>query len=105
MRSHLNHLETSAPQHVLSRRGFLSSLGALTLAPRLFGSEPASAAIPVTAINHVTIRVTDLGRSLDWYQRLFGMSVVARQGETVILRVGNGPQFLEMTSGADAKPG
>ena len=105
MRSHLNHLEISVPQHVLSRRGFLGSLGALTLAPRLFGSEPASDAIPVTAINHVMIRVTDLGRSLDWYQRLFGMPVVARQGETVILRVGNGPQFLEMTSGADAKPG
>ena len=81
MRSHLNHLEISAPQHVLSRRGFLSSLGALTLAPRLFGSEPASDAIPVTAINHVMIHVTDLERSLDWYQKLFGMSVVARQGE------------------------
>ena len=105
MRSNLNHLKTASPQEFLSRRVFLGSLGALTLAPRLCGSEPASDAIPVTAINHVMINVTDLGRSLDWYQRLSGMSVVARQGETVFLRVGNGPQFLEMASGADAKPG
>jgi len=77
----------------------------LTLTPRLFGSESTSDAIPVTAINHVTINVTDLGRSLDWYQRLFGMSVVARQGETIILRVGNGPHYLEMASRANAKPG
>jgi catechol 2,3-dioxygenase-like lactoylglutathione lyase family enzyme len=105
MRSNLNHLKTASPQEFLSRRVFLSSLGVLTLAPRLFGSEPASDAIPVTAINHVMIHVTDLGRSLDWYQKLFGMSVEARQGETVILRVGNGPQFLEIASRVDAKPG
>ena len=30
---------------------------------------------------------------------------MARQGETIILRVGNGPQFLEIPSRADAKPG
>lgn len=105
MRSNLNHLKTASPQEFLSRRVFLGSLGALTLAPRLFGSEPASDAIPVTAINHVMINVTDLGRSLDWYQKLFGMSVVARQGETIILRVGKGPQFLEMASQVNATPG
>ena len=65
---------------------FSSSLGALTLTPRMFASEPTSDAIPVTAINHVMINVSDLARSLDWYQRLFGMSVVARQKQTIILR-------------------
>ena len=104
MRSNLNHLKTASPQKFLSRRVFLNSLGALTLTPRMFASEPTSDAIPVTAINHVMINVSDLARSLDWYQRLFGMSVVARQGETIILRVGNGPQFLKMASRANAKP-
>ncbi|NLZ00492.1 MAG: VOC family protein [Pirellulaceae bacterium] len=98
-------MKTACPQKFLSRRVFLSSLGALTLTPRMFASEPTSDAIPVTAINHVMINVSDLARSLDWYQRLFGMSVVARQKQTIILRVGNGPQFLEMASRARAKPG
>ena len=105
MHSNLNHLKTASPQECLSRRVFLSSLGALTLAPRLFGNEPTADAIPVTAINHVMINVTDLGRSLDWYQTLFGMSVVARQAETIILRVGKGPQYLEMASRANVAPG
>ena len=104
MRSNLNHLKPVSPQEFLSRRVFLGSLSALTLTSRLFGSDPTSGAISATAINHVTINVTDLRRSLDWYQRLFGMPVVARQGETVILRVGNGPQFLAIASRAQAKP-
>lgn len=105
MRFNRNHLKTACPRELLSRRAFLSSLGALTMSPRLFGSEPTPDATSVTAINHVMIHVSDLARSLDWYQRLFGMSVVARREETIILRVGKGPQFLEMASRAGAKPG
>ena len=87
----------------VSRRAFLGALAAAAAAPRALaqGAPP----IPVTAINHVTIGVSDPARSLAWYQGLFGMPVAARQAGTVILRVGGGPQFLAIGGGASADPG
>ena len=87
----------------VSRRAFMGALGAAALAPRTLaqGTPP----IPVTALNHVTISVSDPARSLEWYQGLFGMPIAARQANTVILRVGDGPQFLAIGGGASANPG
>lgn len=50
----------------------------------------------------MTLTVTDLKRSLDFYQGLFGMPVQARQDGTVLLRVGSGPQYLALKEGAKA---
>ena len=55
------------------------------------------------ALNHFTLAVSDVKRSLDFYQGLFGMPIQARQGSTVLLRMGNGPQFLALTA-AGANP-
>jgi catechol 2,3-dioxygenase-like lactoylglutathione lyase family enzyme len=60
---------------------------------------------PVTAINHFTINVSDPARSLKWYQGLFGLPIVARQGNTVVMRVGDGPQFMAINGTASKKPG
>jgi catechol 2,3-dioxygenase-like lactoylglutathione lyase family enzyme len=50
--------------------------------------------------NHVTLIVSDLQRSIDFYQGLFGMPIQGRQGSTTAaLRVGAGPQHLGLTSG------
>ena len=101
----MNDLNPVSSEGFLSRRIFLGSLGALLLTCQLFGNEPQSGDVPATAIHHVRIRVSDLDRSLEWYQGLFGMPIVARHGDRAILRVGEGPQFLEMVGGSDAKPG
>lgn len=61
--------------------------------------------LPATAINHMTLNVSDPAKSLDWYQGLFGMPIVARQGKTVILRIGDGPQFLAIDGDVSRKPG
>jgi catechol 2,3-dioxygenase-like lactoylglutathione lyase family enzyme len=42
----------------------------------------------------MTLTVSDVQRSLDFYQGLFGMPVQARQGSTVLLSIGSGPKFL-----------
>ena len=88
--------------HGVSRRVFLGALGAAAVAPRGFaqGGPP----IPVTSINHMTINVTDPARSLKWYQGLFGTPIAARQADTVVLRVGDGPQFLAIGGGASDNP-
>ena len=89
----------------LRRRDFLGGLGALALAPNAVAAMAARSPISVTAINHAKIRVTDPARSLEWYQSLFGLPIVARQGTTVILRIGDGPQFLAIDGESSRKPG
>jgi catechol 2,3-dioxygenase-like lactoylglutathione lyase family enzyme len=47
----------------------------------------------------MTLMVSDLARSLDFYQGLFGMSVQARQGPTPCLKIGTGPEFMALAEG------
>ena len=104
MNSGISRFLTAHEERQLSRRMFIGSLAALVVAPRSFAQTSRLSPIPVTAINHMTISVSDPARSLEWYQGLFGMPIVARQAETVILRVGDGPQFLAIGGRASTKP-
>ena len=79
----------------VSRRRVLLSLTAL-MAPRLRGQTPLET-IRVRGINHVTLAVSDVKRSVDFYQRLFGMPVISRQSIATNLQIGDGPQFLGIT--------
>src|SRR5262245_57187997 len=76
----------------VSRRELLLSLPALAVAKRVLAQSGAT--FKVRALNHFTIAVADVKRSVDFYQNLFGMPVQARQGQTVVLRIGAGPQFM-----------
>ena len=68
-------------EFTISRRRLLVSLPAFVMAPRalLQGRKPQ---IQARGINHVTLQVSDLKRSLDFYQGLFGMPVIS---PTIIL--------------------
>src|SRR5437867_9437096 len=59
--------------------------------------QTAEPPIRVRKLNHFTLRVSDVKRSVDFYQGLFGMPIQARQGSTVCLRIGPGPQFLALS--------
>ncbi len=65
------------------------------------GSQPA---IPVRAINHITLAVSDPAASVAWYQGLFGLPIAARQSETTVLQVGEGPQFIAIGGNPSANP-
>ena len=84
----------------ITRRNFLVSLPALAAAARCM-AQSSKPTIPVRALNHVTMTVSDPKRSLAFYQGLFGMPIQARQGNGSVLRIGSGPQFLVLggTSG------
>lgn len=60
-----------------------------------------SSAVPfrLQAFNHVSLTVSDLQRSIDFYQGLFGWPLQSRQGsETAALRIGSGPLHMGLST-------
>jgi len=117
MKTGTKKLANIAPNPQLNRRRFLGSLGSLALVSLTgCGSESSTgtattavasqtgAPIPVRAINHMTLNVSDPAASLAWYQGLFGMPIAARQGETIVLQVGDGPQFMAIGGSPSDNP-
>lgn len=90
--------------HPLSRRTFLMSLPALAVAPRaaISGIQTQAGPAPFHALglSQLTLTVSDVKRSVDFYQGLFGMPIQARQGSSVFLRIGAGPKFLALKQAA-----
>ncbi len=78
---------------MINRRKFLQTLPAAAALPRLV-MQSAKPTIPVAAMNHFALRVSDVQRSVDFYQGLFGMPIQTRQDTMVFLRIGSGPQFM-----------
>jgi catechol 2,3-dioxygenase-like lactoylglutathione lyase family enzyme len=91
---------------VLNRRNFvLTSSAALAAAPMLtrpVAAQPATAALITRRLNNVMIAVSDLDRSAAFYQKLFGTPVI--QGDTAIVRIGEGPHFLGFTQVKNGAP-
>ena len=88
----------------VTRRTFFAAMGGSVAASRAF-AQSNRLPIPVVGINHMTLTVSDVQRSLEFYQGLFGMPIQAWQASTPILRVGDGPQFLALGGGeANATP-
>ena len=88
---------------MVTRRGLLLSLPELALARRLLAHGQATP-LRVRGLHQVTLAVSDLERSLDFYQGLFGMPVQARQGGKILLRIGDGPHFLALTEAGSRPP-
>ena len=90
----------------IPRRNFLLSLAPLTAGLRGMAQSSAPT-IPLRALNHVTLTVSDVKRSLEFYQGLFGMPIQNRQTSmSASLQIGLGPQHIGLgRGGANAKPG
>ena len=93
------------PTH-LSRRDLLWSLTSLLVAPRALAQSGAPP-IPVRGLNHLHLTVSDLQRSLEFYQRIFAMPLAGMQGVEAdwqkpvvpMLAIGSGPQFISFAQG------
>ena len=94
----------------VNRRKFLSSLAVLAASGYGLGGRNKilaaenSTPIPVAAFNHMTMSVSDPAASLEWYQGLFGLPIAARQANTIVLQLGDGPQFIAIGGGASDNP-
>lgn len=87
-----------------TRRTLLKTFPAVATATRLLGQQKAQ--LPVKALSHATLTVSDVKRSTEFYQGLFGMGITARQGTAPSLQIGSGVQFIFFAGGGpNAKPG
>jgi len=82
----LNRFEKGA----LSRRGLIQGLAMLTAA----GAQAQDTAIKPAKIDHVSIQVTDLPRSIAFYQKIFGFTVVSEDKPNEIVRLGPAGKVL-----------
>jgi catechol 2,3-dioxygenase-like lactoylglutathione lyase family enzyme len=89
----------------ITRRGLVASLSALAVGSATSRAQSAPAPIRVRSLNHVSISVADVNRSVAFYQSMFGMTVKSREGTegnpvagggglVVNLAPGAGPEFL-----------
>lgn len=89
----------------ITRRRLLLSLPALAVTRKVF-AQTGEPTLPARWLSQMTLTVSDVKRSLNFYQGLFGMPIQARQGETLLLRIGSGPRFLALKrAGAGVTPG
>ncbi len=93
----LNQYETGR----LSRRSLVAMLGALAAAPSAVRAQPP--VLEAQTFNHASLIVSNLERSVAWYQNTFGLRVLSRQQGGVNLAVGDA--FLGIyQGGANAAP-
>ena len=84
------------PAMTISRRDLLGALPAVALLPRALTAQ-APRQLRARGLHSMTLAVTDVERSLEFYQGLFGMPIQARHGPSPLLRVGQGPKFMALT--------
>ena len=96
----------------MTRRDLIVSLSALVMAPPRTMAQSRSPTIPVSTLNHVTLSVADVQRSVEFYQGLFGMPMLTSQGPdpeleaatSPSLTIGTGPQALGFFEGGSQVP-
>ncbi|HMB74016.1 MAG TPA: VOC family protein [Gammaproteobacteria bacterium] len=71
----------------LSRRDLVHGLAVLAAGS---GAAHAQTTTPFvsTGIDHISIQVTDLERSIEFYQTIFGLSIINQDVENAIVRMG-----------------
>jgi len=85
----------------LSRRELVAGLAMLAASGT---AAPAQESVDFKAadIDHVSIHVADLQRSVDFYQKMFGFSVVSEEKPREIIRLGNGRVMVSLNHGSPA---
>ncbi len=95
----ISNLLKSYEKGSLSRRELVQGLAMLAVAARSASAAPAGFA--ATTINHVSIQVSDLKRSTEFYKTTFGLPVRVADRPDVAVRLGVGKSHLTLRQ---AKP-
>jgi len=89
----LNRFERGA----LTRRELIQGLTMLTAASATASNaQGQDVGIKVAKIDHVSIQVSDLPRSIAFYQKMFGLTVVSEDRPNEIVRLGVGKTLVSL---------
>ena len=89
----LNRFERGA----LTRRELIQGLAMLTAASATASNaQGQDVGIKVAKIDHVSIQVSDLPRSIAFYQKMFGLTVVSEDRPNEIVRLGMGKTLVSL---------
>ena len=83
----IDDLVTRFDRGVLSRRQLVQGLAVLAAG----GAAPAAGQptpFSSTRIDHISIQVTDMARSIEFYERIFGLKILSEDKENEIVRMG-----------------
>jgi catechol 2,3-dioxygenase-like lactoylglutathione lyase family enzyme len=75
-------------QGTLSRRQLIQGLTVIAAAGGALPAAAQETPFTSTRIDHISIQVTDLPRSIDFYQKIFGLSILNEDKPNEIVRMG-----------------
>jgi catechol 2,3-dioxygenase-like lactoylglutathione lyase family enzyme len=106
MESIISDLVTRFEKGSLSRRDLVQGLALLAASGA--GSAKAAAQAELdfktATIDHVSVQVVDLQRSIAFYQKMFGFAVVSQEQTQGIVRLGNGDRVLVSLNNGSPAP-
>ncbi|MBZ5575522.1 MAG: VOC family protein [Acidobacteriia bacterium] len=88
----LNRFERGA----LSRRELVQGLTLLAATSGTAAAQGPGAVIKGAKIDHISIQVTDLPRSIAFYQKMFGLTVMSEDKPNEIVRLGAGKILVSL---------
>ena len=88
METIISKLVASFEKGTLTRRELIRGLALLASASGTAAALAEETGFKGAQIDHVSIQVTNLQRSIDFYQKLFGFSVVSQDKDNEIVRLG-----------------
>ena len=83
----------------LTRRELIQALAMVSVA----GASASAAGLTAGSINHVSVLVSDMQRSIDFYHRVFGLTVINEDKPNQIARLGIGKILVSLRH--EAPPG
>src|SRR5215468_9262720 len=101
MESIISDLLTRFEKGALSRRQLVQGL-AMLAASGTTATAQEDIDFKEADIDHVSIHVADLQRSVDFYQKMFGFSVVSQDQAAEIIRLGNTKVLVSLNHGSPA---
>jgi len=80
----------------LTRRELVQGLTTLAAVSGTASAQAQDAAIKGTKIDHVSIQVSDLPRSIAFYQKMFGLTILSEDKPNEIVRLGAGKVLVSL---------
>jgi catechol 2,3-dioxygenase-like lactoylglutathione lyase family enzyme len=103
MESTISDLVTQFEKGALSRRELVRGLALLAASTTTtVAAAQDTVDFKNATIDHVSIHVADLQRSIDFYQKMFGFTVVSQEAPREIVRLGNKGVLVSLNRGSPA---